>query len=277
MDEASITALKAAYALPGTDFELHAKDFCVLIKEQDEIPDFESLDRTDRHTAVVALQKTKLEAAKSPAEKEKRRAKYRAQRPFAHLTRIERSRLLEDALDLVGSQDGLRLFGEAVAKRRDDPGMVRDAFTQVVSRFDYFLASRNRDLRREPQHGLLVMDKEPTNERMLEKLHNQFRESGHPWGRIQFVIESPFFVDSQKARGVQIIDLCTYAVRRYLQKGLTAEASYEEQNFLRIFHKFDRSGARLHGLRHNCPKGTCGCLICRDRGHAGSSGPALGA
>ncbi|ODU01343.1 MAG: hypothetical protein ABS79_01890 [Planctomycetes bacterium SCN 63-9] len=111
------------------------------------------------------------------------------------------------------------------------------------------------------------MDKEPTRERQIEKIFDEYRAEGHPWGEINHVIESPFFVDSRRASAVQLVDLCSYAVRRYVERG-AVEGSFEEQNFLRIFHKFDRAGPKLHGLRHYCPRGSCACLICRDRGHA---------
>lgn len=114
------------------------------------------------------------------------------------------------------------------------------------------------------------MDDEPTYQTYIEKIHQEFRSTGHPWGKMTHVIESPFFIDSKKASGVQVVDLCTYAVRRYVEYGLKPGKIHEERNFLRIFHKFDRSGPRLHGLRHYCRKGTCPCLICQDRGHATS-------
>ena len=93
---------------------MHAKEFCTQIAEQDEVPNFDLLDRPARRRAVLSLRREKLAAAGPGVES--RRKKYRQTDAFVHLTRGERSRLLEDALDLVGSHDGVRLFGEVVDK-----------------------------------------------------------------------------------------------------------------------------------------------------------------
>jgi hypothetical protein len=80
-------------------------------------------------------------------------------------------------------------------------------------------------------------------------------------------MDAPFFVASNKFPGIQIGDVCAYALRRYLDKG-GALNSHEEKQFLRIFGLFDRDAGKLHGLRHYTQGGTCKCLICRERGHA---------
>ena len=264
-----VAELKQSYAIPGSDFELHAKDFCVSFGEQREVPDFAELSWAERRDAVLAIHARKVADTPRGEARDARRDKYRAQAPFVHLTRTERSRLFEDALDLVGSREGVRLFAEVVDKAHlHHDNCLRHALEQVVSRFDAFLAHANTPTRTRRDHGLLVMDREPTYERYIESIYDEFRHRGHPWGRLQDVIESPFFVDSRRASGVQVVDLCIYAVRRYVEYGLRPGKIHEEQNFLRIFHKFDRSGPKLHGLRHYCAKKSCDCLICRDRGHA---------
>ena len=94
-----------------------------------------------------------------------------------------------------------------------------------------------------------------------------FRSSGHRWGSLQHVIETPFFVDSKIVSGIQLADVCGYALRRYIAKA-NRVGSHEERQLLRIFHKFDRAGPRLHGLRHYCPAHSCDCMVCQERGHA---------
>jgi hypothetical protein len=64
----------------------------------------------------------------------------------------------------------------------------------------------------------------------------------------------------------QLADICGYALRRYVEKANRA-GSHEEKQFSRIFHKFDRAGVKLHGLRHYCAAGSCDCMICGERGH----------
>jgi len=268
--EKRVTGLKRSYSLGGIDFELHAKDFCVSINEQDQIDDFELLEPLARKAAVLAIRQAKL-AATQGDRREALKRKYRSTEPFIHLTRSERSTLFEDGLDLVGSHDEIRLFGEAVDKKfLGQANAMEHAFAQIISRFDAFLTQHNRRDRGSfysTENGLLVMDREPTYEKQIETIFSNYRANGHPWGTINHVIESPFFVDSRKVSAVQIVDLCSYSVRRYIERSSQA-ASHEEQNFLRIFHKFDRSGPRLHGIRHYCPRNSCDCRICRDRGHS---------
>ena len=192
-------------------------------------------------------------------------------------------------LDVVGSSTNLVLFGEVVRKAAAKDDIVHQAFAQLVSRFDSFLERKNQAGRRwldgalqsfprskrlagmgaaHVHKGLLVMDEEPARESSYRAMLAQFRDSGHPWGHLKHVIEAPFFVDSALSAAVQVADLCAYAVRRYIEFG-PAKGSHEERNFKRIFARFDRS-TKLHGLRHYCPKGSCMCLVCAERGHGGA-------
>lgn len=273
-----LNGLKSAYCQHGEEFELHAIQFACSIDEQEAIPGFAGMSWTDRRSRVTAIREGRIAAESSPAAKKKRREKYQRTEPFIHLSRQERSRLLEDALDLVGAHDGIRLFGEAISKShpavvegRIEP--VHQAFEQVVSRFDAFLIRRDqwklqKGPRRTIDNGLLVLDNDYSTEAAIFNQFRDFRMKGHPWGKMQHVIDVPFFASSERVCGLQLVDICAYAVRRYLDKNAIV-GSHEERNFERIFHRFDRdNGGRLHGLRHYVPSGTCTCLICRARGHA---------
>lgn len=262
-----LAVLKKQYALDSTGGELHAKDFCVSIVEQDEAQGFEELSHEERRDEVKRLRREKLQKYTDANKRRSKEAHYRRTEPFLHLSRRERSQLLEDALDLVG-RSNVKLFGEAIRKA-DAPGdVVVQAFQQIVSRFEYYLEWRNSAPSGHINKGLLIMDQEGAREASYRSLLDEFRKNGHPWGALRNVIEAPFFVDSSLSGFTQLADVCAYAVRRYLEKGIDA-GSHEERNFLRILSKFDRSGSRLHGLRHYCTKGTCPCLICKQRGHAG--------
>lgn len=270
--ESRLKGLKRRYACPGQPlFELHAKDFCTTIGDQSDIEGFDDLDRDSRRRAVVNRRSQKLKQLRGAAERSKRK-KYRETEPFVHLNRSERSALLTDALDLLGSHDGIRLFAEVVDKQHlfDRTGQ-RDAmqhnFTQVVSRFDAFLR-RYQELHRpsSPEKGILVVDKEPVYEQRCTELLEHFRDEGHPWGVVEHVIETPFFVDSATASAIQLADVACYALRRYVERRGDS-GQHEHENFMRIYHLFDREGPRLHGLRHYCREGSCGCLACTDRRH----------
>jgi len=268
--EKRVTGLKNKYACPGQPlFELHAKDFCTNINEQDEIPDFLQLDRAARRQAVLELRQQKLKSLTGRA-REKKQKKFRDTAAFVHLSRLERNRLFIDTLDLIGSHDGIRLFAEVLDKQHlfamtgQTDGMQNN-FTQVVSRFDMFLTRYQRTGNSQsPENGMLVVDKEPTHENNCIKLLSHFRQQGHPWGMVRHVIEVPFFVDSAFASAIQLADVAAYALRRYVEKN-NRNGTHEEENLYRIFHKFDRAGPRLHGVRHFCKPNTCDCMICSYR------------
>jgi hypothetical protein len=56
---------------------------------------------------------------------------------------------------------------------------------------------------------------------------------------------------------VQIADLCSYALRRYLENN-------EDFLFDLIFQRADRKDGRVVGVRHFTPHG-CKCKICASR------------
>ncbi|MCE9534766.1 MAG: DUF3800 domain-containing protein [Planctomycetes bacterium] len=269
-----LNRLKGSYCETGRDFELHAAQFACSINEQNEDPNFGDLSWTDRRSAVTAIRVRKIAAETTPEGKRSRREKYKRTEPFIHLTRQERSRLLEDALHLVSGHTGIVLFGEAISKSH--PGVtaatkdpVHQAFEQVLSRFDAFLKRKDDwKLGRAVNNGLLVLDHDYSTESAILNQFKNYRDSGHPWGKLEHVMDVPFFASSEKVCGLQLVDICAYAVRRYLDTG-AKPGSHEERNFERIFHRFDRDAfGKLHGLRHYTPSGSCACLICQQRGHA---------
>jgi hypothetical protein len=273
-----IRGLKKRFAFPGEDFELHVMDFNTVIDEQAQIPGFSQMNHADRRKNVFALREERLKNALTDEKRKTLTKEFRRTRPFVHLTRAERSQLYEDGLDLIGGHKGLVLFGEAIEKKH--PAVtsgavdcVRQAFEQVITRFDSYLKrkaawkglSTSRQVRGDK--GLIVMDRDLQTEKDIERQFANYQQQGHPWGQLEFVMDAPFFVASNKFPGIQIGDLCAYALRRYLDKGGVA-GSHEEKQFRRIFDLFDRDAGRLHGLRHYTPGGTCKCLICQERGHA---------
>jgi len=263
-----VRALKERYSSEPRQFELHAMDFCVSIKEQSEVDGFDDLDWSERQRRIRQLREEKLEKYQVP--KRNKKAKYfKRTNRFIHLTRHERTRLFQEGLEIVGSHHGLVLFGEVVDKQHflkahGNASPVGDTFAQVVSRFDSYLKRTNNYLEHGVENGLLVIDREPSSEDRYRHLLARYRDHGHPWGNLQHVIETPFFVDSKLATAIQLADLCAYALRRHIEH---SDCTHEKTDFRRIFHKFDRSEGNLHGVRHYCARGSCTCLVCSERGH----------
>lgn len=280
-----LQAVKRKYCLTDSDpaqLEIHVKQFAVTIKEQDEIPDFEQLSHTDRRARVLELRQRKLETETSPQKSAEQRARYKDTDPYIHLTRRERSRLLEDAIEVIAGYDTIRLFGEAIDKThpscRDGAIDLREqAFTQVVARFDRFLQKKDTWKRQSSprgaiNHGLLMLDRDESTQSVIEPLFKRFRLHGHPFGQMTHVIDVPFFGSSAKVGGLQLADVAAYVVRRYLDRAAPV-GSHEERHFMQLFQRFDRDRhGKLHGLRHYVPANACHCMICHERGHAASPG-----
>lgn len=268
--EKRVAGLKSKYEFPGLPLELHAKDICVSIDEQKEIEGFEALAREERRARVLALREEKL-AKYTPKQRKNARDRYRGTEAVIHLSRAERSQLYEDALNLVAGHEEIRLFAEVVDKQHllrsaNKDNAVGPAFEQVLSRFDALLQVFARSGNNPVNNGIAVVDADPNSE-LMRDLTVMFRGAGHSWGKLRHVIETPFFVDSKTVSGIQLADICGYAVRRYVDKQ-NRSGSHEEKQFLRIFHKFDRAGTKLHGLRHYCATRSCDCVVCQERGHS---------
>ena len=274
---ADLDALKSRYRFPGEDFELHVKQFAVSMREQDKTPDFEKMGYEDRRTVVRELREKALAAEKSAEKREEMRKRFKGTDPFIHLTRAQRSQLLEDAVALAGSFDNIKLFADAVSKSH--PGVtggtvdpVIETFTQAITRFDTFLdkiamKAQERDRRARIDHGLLILDQDSSTESVIHQKFRHFRQHGHPFGKLRHVIDVPFFAPSDQVSGLQLADVCAYVLRRYLDTGAVM-GSHEERQFLTIFRLFDRDPrGRLHGLRHYVPARVCKCLICAERDH----------
>lgn len=81
-----------------------------------------------------------------------------------------------------------------------------------------------------------------------------FHKQGTFWTGIYNIIETPLFVNSELTSMVQLADLCSYAIRRYLENS-------ETFLFKHIYNKGDRKDGKCVGIRHFTDQ-NCHCLIC---------------
>jgi hypothetical protein len=102
--------------------------------------------------------------------------------------------------------------------------------------------------------GLLIHDNNKTVAHRHTELMKRFHSSGTLWTQVKYIIETPLFVDSQLTSMVQIADLCSYALRRYLENN-------EEELFDLVFKRADRKDGVTVGVRHFSEK-SCACKIC---------------
>lgn len=254
-----ITAVLKKYGLEHEEF--HTAWIMRPYLEQSRIADFEKLNWKDRRSAVEHERNKellRLQQARQSKPYQQTKKNYRHSKPYIHLTFDERKTLVSDVASMVEKWDYAKLFGECIDKLHFDPSKTsqsidEQAFEQVVSRFEQYLVNTSPK-KGTKHHGLLVHDNNQTIAHKHTALMRQFQQKGTLWTKISLIVETPLFVDSSLTRMVQVADLCSYALRRYLE-------NKEESLFQKIYSRADRVGKRVHGVRHFTDQ-KCSCLIC---------------
>jgi hypothetical protein len=281
--DARLQTIKAKHRL--AENEVHTAWLLRRYPEQDRIPDLDKLSDVERRIAVKRERKIDLAKASLRGEKavNELAKNYKKTEAYVHLTYAERVALVRDFADEVGRWSDARIFGDAQEKaaypgyaaamnpdragsRKEgaghwkvvtaSPESIRErAFEQVVSRFQIFLASAMGAA----TFGMLVHDQNQTACINLTALMRAFHKDGTAYAKIPNIIETPLFVDSSLTSMVQVADLVSYAVRRFVEK--------DETDLLdRVYPRFDRRGGVMVGLRHYTGARPCACRICVDHG-----------
>ena len=255
-----ITAIKRRYDLE--DAEIHTAWLLRKYLEQSRINDFNSLSRTRRQSEVRKFRTRHLfELQNSNNSRSYRQTKknYAKTNAYTHLTLRERKSFVAEIADCVSNWGFARLFAECIDKIHFDPLRARSsvdeqAFEQVISRFEKYLQNTD-DTNGQRNYGLIVHDNNETVEKKHTLLIRGFHQKGTLWINIQKIIETPLFVDSQLTSMVQIADLCSYSLRRFVENG-------EITLFDKIYARADRYQGRVVGVRHFTDP-ACQCAICR--------------
>ncbi|MBI4673586.1 MAG: DUF3800 domain-containing protein [Chloroflexi bacterium] len=180
----------------------------------------------------------------------------------------ERRALVRDVAQALASWGFARLFAECVDKIHFDPTRApktidEQAFEQIVSRFEQYLAAINQNATQK-NFGLLIHDNNETVAKKHTLLMKRFHKGGTLWINLQNIIETPLFVNSELTAMVQLADLCGFALRRYLE-------NQEEELFNLVFKRADRRGETVVGVRH-FTRAVCACKICNAHRRAPSPG-----
>lgn len=255
-----VRRLTSAYALDGDTerLELHAAWLLRAFREQSIIPRFDELSRRARYDAVIEWRKRRQREDwpnLAPNARDREKKDFRKTEPFIHLTRDEREALCLKALKIIGDHTrGVTLFGQAIDKRTLPPGVdaAEVAFSRLIDSFEIFLQHHAQN-----PWGMVVVDHDQTQKERYTAMLQRLQQTEHYRGGVDRIIESPFFLDSRANAGVQVADLCAFALRRYLE-------NQEEERFAAIFHKFHRAAdGGLCGLKHLTSAG-CACKICSE-------------
>lgn len=251
-----ITAILNRYDL--ADGELHTAWLVRAYPEQSKIAGFDKMSRESRRSAVSryrAGELLRLRKLKNTKPYHQAKKNYAKTADYVHLTREERNSLVNEVAACLSQWDFAVLFFEAIDKLHFDPVRTKrsvgdQAFEQVVSRFEQFLARKGAP----PVHGLLVHDNNETVANKHTALMRRFHHEGTLWAKINLINETPLFVDSKLTRMVQLADLCSYAVRRFVENG-------EVDLFSLVLGRADVVDSVVVGARHYASM-DCVCRIC---------------
>lgn len=252
-----IAAVLARYGLANA--EIHTAWLARPLIEQDKIKGFDQLNHEARRSAVSryrAGELLRLRKLKSPKAYRQAKKNYAHTEAYVHLTRPERHAVLMELVDTVGAWDFAVLFAEAIDKLYFDDSKTgrsisEQAFEQLVSRFQQFLQSGAAN----NTFGVLVHDNNQTVAKKHTDLMRSFHEKRTLWATIDRLAETPLFVDSKLTRLVQIADLCSYALRRYVEN--------DEEEFLDVvLNKAHHRNGKAVGVRHYSPP-QCRCKVCK--------------
>ncbi len=259
--DSQIHAIKKKYGLG--EAEIHTGWILRSYLEQSKIPDFESMDWTERRSAVLRERKKAIYSLQKSGNKKlykQSKKNYNKTEAYIHLTYAERLSLIQEIADKIGSWKFARIFAEAVDKTHFNPAVAKRtvdemALEQIVSRFENFMTIYEK----EPIkiYGALIHDNNLTVAERHTKLMQQFHRKGTLWTSINHIIETPLFVNSELTSMVQIADLCSYVMRRYFELG-------EKDLFERIKKIFDMHNGKIVGVRHFTDS-TCSCEVCIEK------------
>lgn len=258
--EKGINNIKKNYGL--LDCEVHTGWIVRKYLEQSRIPNFDSLTHAQRRYEVSKIRKTELlKLQKSPNRNlyKQTRKNYKQTDAYIHLTHAERITFIQELADLVGNWSFARLFAECVDKIYFDPIKSKESvdeqcLEQLVSRFEKYMQIIQTSKREFKIFGALIHDNNETVSKKHTALMKRFHHRGTLWTKIEHIIETPLFVNSELTSLVQIADLCCYALRRYFENA-------ETDLFNRIEPRFDRKKGKIVGVRH-FTESTCSCGVC---------------
>jgi hypothetical protein len=244
-----VDRVKKRYGLEGR--ELHTGWLLRKYPEQAHIADFDKMPWDARRAAVERERTVRILALQRLGGSKLRQEKktFIRTQSYIHLTLGERQAFVRSVADTVANWGYARLFAECIDKVHDDPvrtgrAIDEQAFEQIVSRFEQFLVN-TEEVNGHKNFGLIVHDNSETIAKKHTDLMRSFHRKGTLWTKVSRLVETPFFVDSSLTGMVQVADLCSYSLRRYLENG-------ESDLFSRVFN-------RAHRVWINCRRSASLC------------------
>jgi len=258
--ETKIYEIKKNYSLENA--EIHTGWILRPYNQQRSIPNFEKLNYSARRHQVEIKRRIELLSLQNNPRLSKKYHKtkkfYNQTNAYIHLTFDDRKQFIIDIAKKIGSWHKSRLFAECIDKTIFNTSITKQSvseqsFEQLISRFEQYLQIISK-VQGYKTYGLLVHDNNFTVNKKLTELMKQFHNSGTFWTDINNIIETPMFVDSELTGMIQLADVCSYSIRRYLENN-------ETYLFKHIIKRADRKDGKIVGVRH-FGNNTCNCYIC---------------
>jgi len=254
-----LAAVKDQFLLP--DAEIHTAWIRRRYLSQSRIPDFDDLPHPERRALVKewrARELLRLQRRRNRKHYRRTKKFFKKTDSYIHLSQDEREKFLVEVGRCIGGWGFARLFAECIDKAHlqslavGNPRADEQAFEQVVSRYEQYLETTYE--RPPKNHGLLVYDNNEAVNRKFTTLMGSFHKAGTLWTKVDHIVETPLFVDSELTCMVQVADFCAYAFRRYVENG-------EDTLLNLVFQRAHRRNNKAVGVRHYAAK-TCTCKIC---------------
>jgi hypothetical protein len=252
-----VGAISKKYDLDGV--EIHTAWMLRPYLEQRKIPNFESLAAADRRSAVSrarAAELIRLRKAKQSNTYNQTKKNFRKTEEYTHLTFQQRGEFIVDIATAISGWPHAGIFAECIDKMHFDANRAgksidEQAFEQIISRFERYIrrVGHNTNIK-----GVVVHDNNESVARKHTALMRKFHAEGTLWTSVDRIIETPMFVDSKLTRMVQMADLCSFAIRRYLE--------HKDPSLFNIIYKrADRIKSNVVGMRHFTNQ-NCSCMVC---------------
>ena len=256
-----IYTIKRKYGLE--DAEIHTGWIIRKYIEQSKISSFDSLSYAQRKLEVGKIRNTellRLQKGRNHPLYRQTLKNYKQTDAYIHLTYLERVQFIQEIADQIGKWTFARIFSECIDKIYFDPVKMKksideQAFEQVISRFEHYLQIISKSTHDNELYGALIHDNNETVSKKHTILMKEFLYHGTLWTRIEKIIETPLFVNSELTSLVQIADLCSYSLRRFHENRETDLVD-------RIKSRFDKKGDKFVGVRH-FTSSKCHCFICQ--------------
>lgn len=182
-------------------------------------------------------------------------------RSWARVPQAKRLALLDAVFDHLGSwqsQNRAPIFFGVAIHRASFPGrdLLELAHVQLFRRFDTLLARLHRS---GDSHRSVVVADDSSYEKIVQKLVPEWKRKGTDIGRLNSLIEVPFFVDSAASRIVQMADCVAWGIFNYYERGHTKYLQY-------LHDRFDCDSGVQHGLAHFVQRySKCLCVPCASK------------